>query len=147
MQITDTVRIWAFQNADYDWRTFDLDRDMPVIDKKIGFVDAVDPDLRAFNEIQLAVWKTHVGALSFPVFSSIPCLITEHATQLVDYTLITEYPDETIYGDAFRLAHRTQMRTVLAAVTLYRAGIGENGLGGAGTSMTGAAICGQRQDS
>jgi hypothetical protein len=106
-----------------------------------------DPDLRAFNEIQLAVWKTHVGALSFPVFSSIPCLITEHATQLVDYTLITEYPDETIYGDAFRLAHRTQMRTVLAAVTLYRAGISENGLGGAGTSMTGAAICGQRQDS
>jgi feruloyl esterase len=54
-QITDTVRIWAFQNADYDWRTFDLDRDMPVIDKKIGFVDAVDPDLRAF--------KAHGGKL------------------------------------------------------------------------------------
>ena len=40
---------WGFQNANYDWRTFDLDRDMPLINQKIGFVDAVDPDLRAFK--------------------------------------------------------------------------------------------------
>ena len=46
----DTVRIWAFQDADYDWKTFDLDRDMPIIDQKVGFVDAVDPDLRAFRK-------------------------------------------------------------------------------------------------
>ena len=45
----DTVRIWGFQNADYDWRTFNLDRDMATIDKKVGFVDAVDPDLRDFK--------------------------------------------------------------------------------------------------
>jgi feruloyl esterase len=45
----DTVRIWGFQNADYDWRTFDLDRDMPVINSKVGFVDAVDPDLQKFK--------------------------------------------------------------------------------------------------
>jgi feruloyl esterase len=54
-QVIDTVRIWAFQNPDYDWTTFDLDRDMPIIDGKIGFVDAVDPDLRAF--------KAHGGKL------------------------------------------------------------------------------------
>ena len=53
--ITDTVRIWAYQNANYDWHTFDLDRDMPVIDQKIGFVDATDPDLRKF--------KAHGGKL------------------------------------------------------------------------------------
>jgi feruloyl esterase len=53
--ITDTVRIWAFQKPDYDWNSFDLDRDMPIIDKKIGFVDAVDPDLKAF--------KAHGGKL------------------------------------------------------------------------------------
>jgi feruloyl esterase len=47
--VSDTVRIWGFQNADYDWRTFDLDRDMPIINSKVGFVDAVDPDLRAFK--------------------------------------------------------------------------------------------------
>ena len=49
IQVIDTVRVWAFQNADYDWRTFDLDRDMPQIDKKIGFVDAVNPDLSRFK--------------------------------------------------------------------------------------------------
>jgi feruloyl esterase len=45
----DTVRIWGFQNADYDWKTFDLDRDLPIIDAKVGFVDAVDPDLSQFK--------------------------------------------------------------------------------------------------
>ncbi len=47
--VTDTVRIWAFQDPNYDWHTFDIDRDMPVIDRKIGFVDATDPDLRKFR--------------------------------------------------------------------------------------------------
>jgi feruloyl esterase len=51
----DTVRIWGFQNADYDWHTFDLDRDMPIINSKVGFVDAVDPDLSKF--------KAHGGKL------------------------------------------------------------------------------------
>jgi feruloyl esterase len=51
----DTVRIWGFQNANYDWNTFDLDRDMPIINSKVGFVDAVDPDLSKF--------KAHGGKL------------------------------------------------------------------------------------
>ena len=46
----DTVRIWGFQNENYDWRTFDLDRDMPIINKAVGFVDAVNPDLSAFKK-------------------------------------------------------------------------------------------------
>src|SRR5262249_37158929 len=54
-QVTDTARVWAFQNANYDWNGFDLDRDMAIIDKKIGFVDAVNPDLKAF--------KAHGGKL------------------------------------------------------------------------------------
>jgi feruloyl esterase len=45
----DTIRILGFQNADYDWRQFDLDRDLPRIDAAAGFVDAVDPDLRGFE--------------------------------------------------------------------------------------------------
>ena len=45
----DTVRIWGFQNPEYDWTTFDLDRDMPIINARVGFVDAVDPDLSAFK--------------------------------------------------------------------------------------------------
>jgi feruloyl esterase len=46
----DTVSVWGFQNPDLDWRTFDLDRDMPIIDKSVGFVDAVNPDLREFKK-------------------------------------------------------------------------------------------------
>jgi len=46
----DTVRIWGFQNADHDWKSFNLDRDLPIIDKRVGFVDAVDPDLRDFKK-------------------------------------------------------------------------------------------------
>jgi feruloyl esterase len=53
--VSDTVRIWGFQNASYDWNTFDLDRDMPIINGKVGFVDAVDPDLSTF--------KAHGGKL------------------------------------------------------------------------------------
>lgn len=47
--VSDTVRIWGFQNEDYDWRDFDLDRDMPLIDAAVGFVDSDDPDLRGFE--------------------------------------------------------------------------------------------------
>ena len=59
--------------------------------------------------------------MPLPVYDSIPCQIVESQDRLVPVTLITEYPDETIYGDAFRLAHTTQMNTVLAAVELYLA--------------------------
>ena len=55
VNVIDTVRIWAFQDANYDWHNWDLDRDMPIIDRKIGFVDATDPDLRKF--------KAHGGKL------------------------------------------------------------------------------------
>jgi feruloyl esterase len=55
INVIDTVRIWAFQNKDYDWHSFDLDRDMPIIDQKVGFVDATDPDLKKF--------KAHGGKL------------------------------------------------------------------------------------
>jgi feruloyl esterase len=46
----DTVRIWGFQNEHYEWKTFDLDRDMPRINQAVGFVDAVDPDLGDFKK-------------------------------------------------------------------------------------------------
>jgi feruloyl esterase len=53
--VSDSISILAFQNPSYDWRTFDLDRDMPLIAAAVGYVDAVDPDLRAF--------KAHGGKL------------------------------------------------------------------------------------
>ncbi len=81
---------------------------------------AEDAELAAFNATQLAAWAAHAGAVPFPVINGIPCNIGESARQTVPWQLITEYPDETIYGDAFRLAQRTQMRTALKAVALLR---------------------------
>ncbi len=84
---------------------------------------AEDRALAAFNATQLATWGAHAGEVPFPVINGIPCQITETERQTTPYQIITEYPDETIYGDAFRLAHTTQMRTVLHSVQLLRAGL------------------------
>lgn len=39
----------TYQDPDWDWRTFDKDRDTVLADEKTGFINAVDPDLRAFK--------------------------------------------------------------------------------------------------
>jgi feruloyl esterase len=50
----DLVRI-AYNDPNVDWHTFDLDRDMKVLDEKIGYVDAVNADLSKL--------KSHGGKL------------------------------------------------------------------------------------
>ena len=49
----------AYNDANVDWRTFDLDRDMKYLDDKIGYVDAVNPDLRAFKSSGGKLLITH----------------------------------------------------------------------------------------
>ena len=44
----DLVRI-TYNDPNYDWQKFDLDKDMPIMDKEIGYVDAVNPDLGKFK--------------------------------------------------------------------------------------------------
>ena len=44
----DLVRI-AYGDPNVDWQKFDLDRDMKLLDEKIGYVDAVNPDLSKFK--------------------------------------------------------------------------------------------------
>ncbi len=46
----DTVRILGYQNPDWDWRTFDLDRETAVTDEKAGFIDAHKTDLKEFKD-------------------------------------------------------------------------------------------------
>lgn len=84
---------------------------------------AQDPALRALNARQLALWRAHWGELPFPVLNGIPCLVSEDQRSKVPFTLITEYPDETVYGEAFVLAHETLTRTVLLATELYWQGL------------------------
>ena len=42
-------RYVAHQNPAWDWRTFDLEADTALIDKRASFIDAIDPDLSAFK--------------------------------------------------------------------------------------------------
>ncbi|MFM9427348.1 hypothetical protein RCH10_003804 [Variovorax sp. GrIS 2.14] len=77
---------------------------------------ATRPALVAFNEKQLASYNAHAGDLPFEVIHGTACTISEVNRPGPALTLITEFPDETIYGDPFILAHDTQTATVLAAV-------------------------------
>ncbi|MEO8257471.1 MAG: tannase/feruloyl esterase family alpha/beta hydrolase [Acidobacteriota bacterium] len=56
--VFDIVRI-AFNDANHDWQTFDLDKDLPVIDKAVGYVDAVNPDLGRFKSSGGKLLLTH----------------------------------------------------------------------------------------
>jgi hypothetical protein len=84
---------------------------------------AQDPALRDYNARQHALWRAHWGTLDYPVLNGIVCMVSEDQRSRVPFTLITEIPDETIYGEAFRLAHQTQMRTVLLGTQLYWQGL------------------------
>lgn len=72
--------------------------------------------LMAFNARQLASYNAHAGDLPFELLHGTACMISEVNRPGPPLTLISEFPDETIHGDPFILAHDTQTATVLAAV-------------------------------
>lgn len=78
------------------------------------------PGLAGFNARQLALYQRHTGSVPFEVIGGIPCSVSEVDRPGAPVTLITEFPDETIQGDAFRFAHTVQMQTVLAAVRAWQ---------------------------
>jgi feruloyl esterase len=46
----DIIRIFAYQNPNYDWRTFDFDHDMSFVDSTIGpIVDDQELDMRPYS--------------------------------------------------------------------------------------------------
>ena len=73
------------------------------------------PDLADFNARQIALYRTHAGEPGFEVINGFPCYIHADDRHRVPLTLITEYPDETVYGAAYIAGHTAQMHTVLAA--------------------------------
>ena len=80
------------------------------------------PGLREFNEAHLAAFEAHLGEKPQPIHHSISLVIGETDRFVPPYTLVSEYPDETIYEDAFRLAHTVQMTTVIEAADLLASG-------------------------
>lgn len=79
------------------------------------------PGLVAFNDTKIALFERHAGALTFPVLNGFPYLIAEDADQLTPLMLITEYPDETLSGEAFVQAHSAQMAAVIGAYNAFQA--------------------------
>lgn len=75
----------------------------------------------SLNKTHLARYRDHVSECSFEVDRHIPVYASEQEGGLFPITLITEAPDETIYGPDFVVAHTAQMRSVLAAVKAYQA--------------------------
>ncbi|MGO4525885.1 M14 family zinc carboxypeptidase [Microvirga sp. 2MCAF35] len=73
------------------------------------------PGLAEFNRRQVEICSIHSGGTPYEIINDIPCLITADERHPSPLTLITEFPDETIYGDAYRFAHTVQMATVIAA--------------------------------
>jgi hypothetical protein len=68
-----------------------------------------------YNNAQIALFEKHAGETGFRIINGFPCLIGVDDRHTVPLTLITEYPDETIYGDDFIRGHTAQMETVLSA--------------------------------
>lgn len=78
------------------------------------------PGLVEANRRQIALFETHAGATGFRVINGFPCLISVDERHAVPLTLITEYPDETIYGQAFITGHNAQQAFVLTAYETYQ---------------------------
>ncbi|MNJ02184.1 hypothetical protein D3C73_1620590 [compost metagenome] len=81
------------------------------------------PGLVEFNARQLELFHAHALESGFDVLNGIPVQITESDREELPLALISEFPDETVYGDRFVFAHTVQMETVLAATELYRSGL------------------------
>ncbi|MGE8687975.1 MAG: peptidase M14 [Achromobacter sp.] len=81
------------------------------------------PGLVEFNARQLELFHAHALETGFDVLNGIPVQITESDREDLPLALISEFPDETVYGDRFVFAHTVQMETVLAATELYRSGL------------------------
>lgn len=95
------------------------------------------------------MWQTRVGDLPFERINGIPCLITTDERSTVPFTLVTEFPDETVRGAAFRLAHTTQMRNLAGRRTSLLEGLVGGMSVGAGQLAVGCDLLadGQRRTS
>lgn len=85
-----------------------------LIDHVTRHLAAID-GLVNYNNAQIELFEKHAGETGFRIINGFPCLIGVDDRHSVPLTLITEYPDETIYGEDFVRGHNAQMQTVLSA--------------------------------
>ncbi|MGV1905858.1 M14 family metallopeptidase [Agrobacterium cavarae] len=90
-----------------------------LLDKVTGHLGAI-PGLLDYNNRQIALYEIHAGETGFRIINGFPCLSSVDDRHTVPMTLITEYPDETIYGEDFITGHTAQMETVLSAYDAWQ---------------------------
>lgn len=90
-----------------------------LLDKVTRHLGAI-PGLLDYNDRQIALYETHAGATGFRIINGFPCLADIDDRHTVPMTLITEYPDETIYDEEFVAGHTAQMETVLSAYSAWQ---------------------------
>ena len=73
------------------------------------------PGLPDYNARQLALYQKHSGLQPFALRHGTPHTLVENNASTAAVTLITEFPDETVTGDAFVFAHQAQLAATLAA--------------------------------
>ncbi|MBD5770576.1 M14 family metallopeptidase [Marinomonas colpomeniae] len=78
------------------------------------------PGVLDFNNEQIELYKQHAGETDFRIINSFPCLISQSKPEDIPMQLITEYPDETLYGKDFITGHTVQTETVLAAYEVHQ---------------------------
>ncbi|WP_027351355.1 peptidase M14 [Halotalea alkalilenta] len=100
-----------------------VERLLDEVSSRLGRV----PGLLAFNQAQIRCYQIHAETMEFRFINGFPCLVSLDERDSAPITLITEYPDETIYGEAFIAGHTAQMETVLAAYDAFQ-GIAADGL-------------------
>jgi len=75
------------------------------------------PGLADFNHRQMMRYELYAGSGDFAMKHGIACMLSQNDRQNVGVKLVTEFPDETIYGKAFEFAHQVQTETVRIAAT------------------------------
>lgn len=78
------------------------------------------PGLAAFNEKQIALFEAHAGTLDTQLLNGFPCICVLDERSPAPVTLITEYPDETIDGDALIAGTTAQAAAVVAAYEAWQ---------------------------
>ncbi|QDC02522.1 peptidase M14 [Mesorhizobium sp. 8] len=78
------------------------------------------PGLADLNRRQIALYEIHAGDAGFQMINGFPCHCSLDERSSVPVTLITEYPDETIYGDALVAGYKAQAETVVAAYDAWQ---------------------------
>jgi len=87
-----------------------------LLTQKLMAIDGV----AKLNQQQVELYNQHAGMTNFEIINGFPCLVSESKETDIPLQLITEYPDETIYGDLFIQGHEVQMQTVIAAYEIHQ---------------------------